>query len=161
MKLSLQSPVAGFCSCLALPLLMVGCESIGDSIKRNSPVERSGPIAPASYASMVGDTSFKLTRSETFPTGCSVESGNLLGRHNSIGTLIMVRAPSGELTGIVDRPGKQGSDMYFQVSFEPGDNPTLLAGLYNGTLEMKALDAQTPPPLWSPKIFASITIQKK
>ena len=109
MKLSRISQLAGFYSCLALPLFMVGCKSTDDPIEQNPPIDFSGPIAPATYSAMVGDASFQRMRSETFATGYTVESGNLLGRDKSIGTLVLVRARSGEVTGIVDRPGKQGS----------------------------------------------------
>lgn len=53
------------------------------------------------------------------------------------------------------------SNMYFALNYEPSDNPALPPGLYNGTLELKALDANIPESTWSPKILASITIQKK
>lgn len=109
MNLSRLSQLAGFCSWVVVPLVIGGCKSTDDVAGDTPRAEFSGPIAPAAYAQMVGDTNFQRIRSESLASGYSIESGNLLGRDASIGTLILVRSPSGEITGIVDRPGKRGT----------------------------------------------------
>lgn len=109
MKLSPFSRPFGVTSCLILFAVLAGCTSTDDLSDHAPPAPSSEPIALSTYAAMIGDASFQRARTEQFATGYSVESGNLLGRDNSVGTLILVRSPSGEVTGVVDRVGRQGT----------------------------------------------------